>query len=155
MWNFKGTVLNCTQNTSAIHWKMCSLLISWMIIWSQDQESETQFTVSIIQILWKFVLLYRSFQFWWWDQITHLHMLQQVSCHGMCRVTWSHNQFSSKSNMHFYKIDLWTHKFLWNGPKSLLPTDRKAWVIPNPILGIRSLLTVGPDDQHYFFCTGI
>ena len=57
----------------------------------------------IIEILRKYSLL--QFWSWWPNQVTILHMSQQLSCCDMRKiVTWSDQYLLSKSNMYFYEI---------------------------------------------------
>ena len=57
----------------------------------------------IIKILWKHILLSRSF--WQSNQVIILHMSRQFSCRDMCKImTWSDVYFSHKRNLNFHEI---------------------------------------------------
>ena len=83
-------------------------------LWSQGvqhQGSISQLTWELItEILQKFSLLWLSLV--WSNQITNVHMSQQLSCCDMCKfVIWLDHYFNNKSSRIFCKICLkgsWT-----------------------------------------------
>ena len=56
----------------------------------------------IIEILWKFFVLY--FLFFWSNQATMLHMPRQLSCRVMCKIVTWFDFFSSDIDTYIYKI---------------------------------------------------
>ena len=103
----------------------------------------------IFEILWTFFLLYFSN-----NHVTILHLSQQLSCCGMCKIlTWSDQYYSNKNNNQSLKNIFVLYTITWD----CILCVGELWLTPLPLvcdivaLVCVSLIGCAPDVQAGFW----